>query len=147
MEKGADIVDLGVPLDAKPADVEKVVRVASDFGVPLSIDTFLPPQIAAALNAGVDMVMSLSGKNLETVSEHVAAHDVAAVLIPDEPDAVGENKLVSAEDRVRSLLANIKTARKDGTSLKQERHTGARRCRELRAASQRVSAGGRGHAP
>ncbi|RLG37273.1 MAG: dihydropteroate synthase-like protein [Candidatus Alkanophagales archaeon] len=114
VEKGADIVDLGVPLDAKPADVEKVVRVASDFGVPLSIDTFLPPQIAAALNAGVDMVMSLSGKNLETVSEHVAAHDVAAVLTPDEPDAVSEDKLVSAEDRVRSLLANIKTARKIG---------------------------------
>jgi len=113
IEKGADIVDLGVPLDAKPADVRRVVQVASDFDVPLSVDTFLPSQIAAALDVGVDMIMSLSGKNLEAIGERVAASGAAAVITPD--DAASENKLVTAEkESVGSLLVNIKAAKEIG---------------------------------
>ncbi|MHC1579647.1 MAG: dihydropteroate synthase-like protein [Candidatus Alkanophagales archaeon] len=114
VEKGADIVDLGVPLDAKPADVRRVVRLASDFDVPLSVDTFSPPQIAAALDAGADMVMSLSGENLEAVGERVAASGAAAVITPDGTDATGGDAERAGRESVGSLLANIRAAREMG---------------------------------
>ncbi len=67
-KSGADIIDLGLPLDVEPEEVEFVVRLAKEAtSLPLSIDTFDVKAIESAVNAGIDMVMSISEKNSEVL--------------------------------------------------------------------------------
>jgi len=67
-ESGADIVDLGLPLDVKAEDVERTIEIARDStSLPLSIDTFDIKAIEAGVNARIDMIMSFSTKNFEAL--------------------------------------------------------------------------------
>lgn len=82
-EQGADMVDLGLPLDCTPQDVAKAVKIAREAtDLPLSVDTVLPELILAGLAEGVDMVLSLNGKNISLVGKAVASCGVPAVVIP-----------------------------------------------------------------
>ncbi len=84
---GADIIDLGVSLDTDPADVTRVVRIAKQVcPLPLSIDTLEPRLILAALEEGIDLVLSLNGENLPLVGEQIAKAGIAAVVLPDRDD-------------------------------------------------------------
>ncbi len=65
LESGADIIDLGIPLDFDLKDVERVVKVARDHCRALSIDTFNKKAVEVGVKHGVDMVMSLSWDNLD----------------------------------------------------------------------------------
>jgi len=67
-KSGADIVDLGLPLDVKAEDVEHAIEIArNSTSLPLSIDTFDIKAIEAGVNARIDMIMSLSTKNFEAL--------------------------------------------------------------------------------
>ncbi len=67
-KSGADIIDLGLPLDVKAEDVEVAIEIArNSTSLPLSIDTFDIKAIEAGINAGIDMIMSLSTKNFEAL--------------------------------------------------------------------------------
>jgi dihydropteroate synthase-like protein len=66
VESGADIIDLGIPINFDCNLVSKVVKMAVDHSkVPVSVDTFSPKAIEIAVNHGVDMIMSLSSSNTE----------------------------------------------------------------------------------
>ena len=79
LESGADIVDLGIPLEFDLAEVRRVVRVARDRCGALSIDTFDPKAIEVGVEMGVDMVMSVSYDNLECGD--LIGKDVAVVVV------------------------------------------------------------------
>jgi len=90
-DQGADMVDLGLPLDCAPQDVAKAVKTAREAtDLPLSVDTVLPELILEGLTAGVDMVLSLNGKNIPMVGKAVASCGVPAVIIPG-PGSLEEN--------------------------------------------------------
>jgi dihydropteroate synthase-like protein len=82
-ESGADMIDLGLPLDAEPAQVVATTEAAKEStDLPLSIDTLQPALIRAGLEAGCDLVLSLDGHSLMEVGEEVARAGVPAVVIP-----------------------------------------------------------------
>lgn len=66
LEQGADLLDIGgestrpgaqvVPVDEELSRVMPVIRYAVTLGVPVSIDTYKPDVMQAALDAGADIV-------------------------------------------------------------------------------------------
>ncbi|MBS1263100.1 MAG: hypothetical protein MAG715_00269 [Methanonatronarchaeales archaeon] len=84
LERGADVIDLGVPLDASPGEVGRTVASAREFlDAPLSVDTMDPDLIAAGL-PHADMVLSADGAVLDGVGEQMAEAGVVAVVVPGD---------------------------------------------------------------
>ncbi|WP_428565250.1 MAG: DUF6513 domain-containing protein [Solidesulfovibrio sp. DCME] len=78
-ESGADVIDLGGPPSGPfPGVGEMVARLRAE-GFRVSIDSFDPPTILAADRAGVELVLSVNGANLEVARELRAT----VVVIPD----------------------------------------------------------------
>jgi dihydropteroate synthase-like protein len=103
--KGADIIDLGVGTAATAGDVQRTVKAAREVAsVPISIDTLEPELIVAAVESGVDMVLSLNSGNIPQVAPVISQKDIAAVVIPDSGGGMD------------SLETNIKYAKDAGIS-------------------------------
>lgn len=95
---GADMIDLGVPLDAVPEQVARAVSIAlGSTDLPVSVDTTVPELILAGVEAGADMVLSLNAENMEMVADAVEDASALAVVIPGPGQA-------TIEDNVRSAL-------------------------------------------
>jgi dihydropteroate synthase-like protein len=104
-EKGADIIDLGVGMAATPAEVHAAVQTAREISeVPLSIDTLDAELISAAVESGVDLVLSLNSNNIAAVGKIISEKNIVAVVIPD------------SEGGLESLFANIISAQNMGIS-------------------------------
>lgn len=98
-EQGADLIDLGVSLDASPSQVTAAMQAARRATtLPLSVDTVVSDLILAGIQAGADLILSLNGENLPNVGEAVAAADIPAVVIPG-PGSFG---LVENLDKARA---------------------------------------------
>jgi len=68
VHEGADIIDLGMSLDAQAEDAIRTVKIAKRVcNVPVSIDTFNPDLLAASLDEGVDLCLSLNSENMDAV--------------------------------------------------------------------------------
>jgi dihydropteroate synthase-like protein len=81
-ESGADVIDIGcTPGLAFPALAE-VVRALRQDGFRVSIDSFDEAEIATALEAGAEMVLSVNGTNLG-VAQPWGGSDRRFVAIPD----------------------------------------------------------------
>ncbi len=78
LESGADIIDLGIPIDFDSRDVERVVKVARDHCKALSIDTFNRKAIEIGVKHGVDMIMSVSHENINCLD---LVRDKAVVVV------------------------------------------------------------------
>ncbi|ADB57430.1 dihydropteroate synthase-like protein [Archaeoglobus profundus] len=78
LKSGADIIDLGIPLEFDSRDVERVVKVARDCCDALSIDTFNRKAVEIGVKYGVDMIMSVSNENLDCLE---LAKDKAVVVV------------------------------------------------------------------
>ncbi|MBE0515887.1 MAG: dihydropteroate synthase-like protein [Methanophagales archaeon] len=107
LKSGADILDIGVHIGAKPDAVKKAVKTALTIApeVPLSIDTVDAELIRAGIEAGVDMVLSVNKENISEVGDELRGNDVAAVVIPDRDGTQKTNE---------SLFATIKMAEEYG---------------------------------
>jgi dihydropteroate synthase len=89
--QGAHILDIGgestrpgspaVPLDEELARVLPVLREAVKLGVPVSIDTYKPQVMQAALDLGVDIVNDIWALRREGAVAVVAAHPRAGVCL------------------------------------------------------------------
>jgi dihydropteroate synthase-like protein len=102
-ETGADIIDLGISLDTTTQEVKNAVEIArSIVSIPLSIDTLDPDHINAALDSGVDIVLSLNSRNINEVKKNVIRNSAVAVIIPD------------CAQEIESLFNNIGFARNSG---------------------------------
>jgi dihydropteroate synthase-like protein len=82
VRSGADILDVGmVAGESLPEDAKRAVEtVKTVVDVPVSIDTFNPVEIKAAVEAGVDLILSGDEGNLKAIASF--AHDVPLVVIP-----------------------------------------------------------------
>ncbi len=89
-ESGADIIDLGVPLEFDSNELSKAVKVVVDSSkLPVSIDTFSRRAIEIGVKHGVDMVMSISRENLDALD---VIENQAVVVV--ERDVDGLSKLL-----------------------------------------------------
>ncbi len=67
-KSGADIVDIGIPLEFESDFIRKAIKVAVDNSkLPVSVDTFNEKAIKIAVECGVDMIMSISKDNLKAL--------------------------------------------------------------------------------
>lgn len=82
VEHGADYVDLGMMPGSTWEQLDWAVRDLVAAGVQVSVDTFDPIEITAAVNAGASLVLSVNGSNLDVAH---AARDAGArvVVVPD----------------------------------------------------------------
>jgi dihydropteroate synthase-like protein len=62
---GADIIDLGCPVDGSFPDVEAVVALVKEHGFMVSLDTFNTEDILRADRVGLDLLLSVNSRNLE----------------------------------------------------------------------------------
>ena len=91
LKDGADILDIGgestrpgstaVPLKEELDRVMPVVRAAVQLGVPLSIDTYKPQVMQAALDAGADIINDIWAFRQLGASQVVARHPACGVCL------------------------------------------------------------------
>ncbi len=84
---GADVIDLGC--DPGPAwnGVGDAVRALKADGFRVSIDSFNPEEVDAALAAGAELVLSVNSTNVEHARRwHIIHPGIEVVAIPDTPD-------------------------------------------------------------
>lgn len=83
-DSGADVIDLGCDPGVTWADATEVVRTLRDQGLRVSIDSFNPAEIEAAVAAGAELVLSVNSSNRAAARswgcEVVAVPDVPATL-------------------------------------------------------------------
>jgi dihydropteroate synthase-like protein len=87
---GADIIDLGCPVEGAFPRIEIVVSALKEAGFQVSVDTFNPEDIQRADQAGVDFVLSLDSRNLDLAR----SLQCKVVVIPDMeegPDSLDRN--------------------------------------------------------
>ncbi len=97
---GADVIDIGcTPGLAFPA-LGDTVRDLVAAGMRVSVDTFEPDEIRAAVAAGAELVLSLNRSNLEVAAD-LAGTGARVVVIPDlgEPLDTLEPTLAELERR------------------------------------------------
>jgi dihydropteroate synthase len=79
---GADIIDIGcTPGLAFPA-LSEVVRELVAAGMRVSVDTFDPDEIRAAVTTGAELVLSVNGSNLDAARD-LAGTGARVVVVPD----------------------------------------------------------------
>jgi len=91
VEAGADVLDIGgestrpgaqaVPLDEELRRVLPVVEALAGEGVPLSIDTYKPEVMFAAVSAGVSLINDVFALQQPGALEAAAANDAAICLM------------------------------------------------------------------
>lgn len=79
---GADVIDIGCTPGLPFPALADVVRELVADGMRVSIDTFDPDEIRAAVTAGAELVLSLNGSNIE-VANDLAGTGARVVVIPD----------------------------------------------------------------
>jgi dihydropteroate synthase len=78
---GADVIDVGCSPGEPWAGVGDAVRALRDAGHRVSIDSFDPDEVEAAVRAGAELVLSVNAGN----RERAADWGVEVVAIPDQP--------------------------------------------------------------
>ncbi len=76
---GADIIDLGCPVEGRFPHVVEVVKTLKQQGFSVSLDTFNQEDVLLADQAGLDLLLSVNGQNLE-LSRRLSCK---VVVIPD----------------------------------------------------------------
>jgi dihydropteroate synthase-like protein len=83
-DAGADVIDVGCDPGGGWAAAGDAVRALRDEGLRVSIDSFDPAEVEAAVKAGAELVLSVNGTNVERAAdwgaEVVALPDVPATL-------------------------------------------------------------------
>jgi dihydropteroate synthase-like protein len=104
VKSGAQMVDIGMiageTLDDKIPEMVKTLKENLN-GIPVSIDTLNPVEIKAAVESGVDMVLSIDHGNCGEVLPLMEEKQIPAVILPTD---FGKNWVPSTvEERVSSL--------------------------------------------
>jgi len=79
---GADVIDIGCTPGVPFPALGDVVRELRDAGMRVSVDSFDPPEIRTAVEAGAELVLSVNGSNRE-VARELAGSPTRVVAIPD----------------------------------------------------------------
>lgn len=125
--EGVDIIDIGgessrpgsaaLPLDEELARVMPIVEALASCGKPLSIDTYKPEVMRAALAGGADLINDIWGFRMPGAVEAVAGGEAALCVMhmqrdpqtmqedPQYTDVVGE-----VADFLRERVSTLRTA-------------------------------------
>lgn len=99
-ESGADIIDIGVPLEFDSETLSKTIKLAMDHSeLPVSVDTFSKKAIEVAIAHGVDMIMSVSWQNLSVLD---VIEDQVVVVVDRNVE-----RLLSLIDRVKQKVERV----------------------------------------
>ncbi len=99
---GADIIDLGCDPGTTWDAVGETVRALRDEGFRVSIDSFNPQEVDAALAAGAELVLSVNSSNVEYARQwHAHYPHVEVVAIPDTPTNL--DSLAHTVERLRAI--------------------------------------------
>jgi len=79
---GADVIDIGCTPGLPFPELTAVVRELVGAGMRVSIDTFDPGEIAAAVAAGAELVLSVNSSNLDAARD-LAGSGARVVVLPD----------------------------------------------------------------
>jgi dihydropteroate synthase len=79
---GADLIDVGCTPGLPFPDLGNAVRQLRSAGMRVSIDSFEPTEIRAAVEAGAELVLSVNRSNLE-VARELGNSSTRVVVIPD----------------------------------------------------------------
>ncbi len=82
--EGADVIDLGCDPVAPWPGIGDAVAALRDRGLRVSIDSFDPAEVAQAVSAGAELVLSVNATN----RKHAAIWGVEVVAIPDRPGSL-----------------------------------------------------------
>jgi dihydropteroate synthase-like protein len=112
LKNGAHFLDIGAIVGQNNAKfLGKVIEeVKSKFSVPVSIDSMLPEEIEAAVEAGADIILSLDAGNMNALKN--LPKDRIVTIIPTNTKEGIFPKL--PEKRVILLSENIENAKKIG---------------------------------
>ncbi len=94
LENGADIVDIGIPLECNVGDAIRAVKTALDYCNAVSVDTFNERIIEESVKAGVHMVMSVGRENVKVLEK------------------IGNSAVVVVERNVGELIKLVELAKK-----------------------------------
>lgn len=133
LEAGADILDIGAessrpgaiptPEDEELRRLIPVLREISTWGVPVSVDTYKPVVMRAALEAGASMINDITGMTRPGALDVVAGSDCAVCIMhmqgepgtmqqaPSYADVVGEVRAFLADIVLRCRAAGISDER------------------------------------
>ncbi|MHA1361744.1 MAG: dihydropteroate synthase-like protein [Candidatus Freyarchaeota archaeon] len=108
INSGASMIDVGAVVgeDNSRKIGEIVSTVKEKFSVPVSVDSLLPSEIEAGVEAGADLVLSLDHGNIDELK--AIPKDVGVVLLPTNTNEGYIPK--TAEERVKSVLDLYKRA-------------------------------------
>lgn len=84
--EGADVIDLGCDPASVWTTIGDAVKCLREAGLRVSVDSFDPWEIAAAVRAGAELVLSVNRSNLEAAPDW----GCEVVLVPDREDNSGE---------------------------------------------------------
>jgi dihydropteroate synthase len=79
---GADLIDIGCTPGLEFPALGQVVRELRAAGMRVSVDSFEPSEILAAVEAGAELVLSVNGSNID-VARELAGTGARVVVIPD----------------------------------------------------------------
>lgn len=123
---GADRIDLGCDPGGPWPGVADAVKELVSEGFRVSIDSFDPGEVAAAVGAGADLVLSVNSSN-----RHLAADwGVEVVAIPDVPEdlqSLIDTRLFLLENNIRYRLDPILEPLGHGLMASLERYAQVRR--------------------
>jgi dihydropteroate synthase-like protein len=101
-DSGADVIDLGCDPGAAWAGVGDAVRALTGGGFRVSIDSFNPAEVEAALANGAELVLSVNGTNVEHARAwHERFPAAEVVAIPDTPTDL--DSLTRTVDQLRAI--------------------------------------------
>ncbi|MDD2778178.1 MAG: dihydropteroate synthase-like protein, partial [Methanocellales archaeon] len=106
--QGADIIDIGVAMDANHSEVINSVDAISHLKTPISIDTLDPDLILATIETiDIDMVLSLNSDSLKAVGKAIADQGIAAVILPDSDlESLQKNIRLAQEIGIENIIAD-----------------------------------------
>jgi dihydropteroate synthase-like protein len=87
-DSGADLIDLGCDPDSTWAGVGDAVRLLKEEGLRVSIDSFNPVEVEAALAARAEQVLSVNSTNVVKAVGWFERHGATVVAIPDTPNDI-----------------------------------------------------------
>ena len=119
VEEGAEILDIGgestrpgatpVPLDEELKRVIPVIEGLRGVGVPLSIDTYKPQVMQAAITAGADIVNDVCALREPQALEIVAASQVGVCLMHMQ----GRPQTMQADPQYDDVVSEVRKFLKD----------------------------------
>ncbi len=97
---GADVIDVGCDPGGSWAGVGEAVRRLRAEGLRVSIDSFDPQEVEAAVAAGAELVLSVNGSNRDLARPLHERYGCAFVVVPDVPaDLAGLDETVAVLGR------------------------------------------------